>query len=211
MNRLTEHFFQASANIFSQQEVVTAIEGTFFSQHGLIKRAIAGGEILNLRRGLYCLAPKFQKSPLSSFSLAQRILGPSYISLESALGYHGWIPEAVYACCCISSKNSKEYKTPLGIFSYKHIPQQALFAGVQRLTDKENNTFYMASPAKALADYIYIHKKKWTTLEDASEDLRIEPEELYSIQPAEIDLLATNYSNKRVKQFLSIWEKAISS
>ena len=45
MNRLTEQFLGASTEVFTQADVAVAIDGTDFSRHGLIKRAIAGREI----------------------------------------------------------------------------------------------------------------------------------------------------------------------
>ncbi len=93
MNKLTEQFFRVPAGVFTQSDVAALIDGTDFSRHGLIKRAISAGEIVNIRRGLYCLAREYQKKPISVYSLAERIYGPSYISMETALSYHGLIPE----------------------------------------------------------------------------------------------------------------------
>ncbi|TET33048.1 MAG: hypothetical protein E3J72_17865 [Planctomycetota bacterium] len=211
MNRLTEQFFEASTGIFTQAEVAVAIDGSDFSRHALIKRAMAGGEILNIRRGLYCLAPKYQKKPISVYSLAQYIYGPSYVSLESALNYHGWIPEAVYACTCASYRNAREFETPLGIFSYKRVPQNTFYAGVERCVDGNENVFFMASPAKALADYVYVHRLNWTGIDDAVESLRIEPDELAIIKSQELSNLVENYTNKRVKRFLVGWKETLDS
>ena len=36
----------------------------------------------------------------------------------------------------------------------------------------------MASPVKAMADYLYVHKPDWDKVGDAAESLRIEPEDL---------------------------------
>ena len=210
MNRLTERFFQASSGVFTQADVVMAIEGSNFSRHGLIKRAIADEEILNIRRGLYCLAPKYQKRPVSVYGLAQSIYGPSYISLETALSYHGWIPEAVYACTCVSYRNAKEFETPLGIFSYKRVPQRTFYCGVERCEDKNGNVFFMASAAKALADYVYIHRLNWTSIDEAA-SLRIDLQDLVSVKPQELSELMENYSNGRVKRFLTGWLKVSDS
>jgi predicted transcriptional regulator of viral defense system len=139
MNRLTEHFFNVSAGVFSQSEVAVAIGGSDFSRDGLIKRAIAAGEILNVRRGLYCLAPRYQKSITSVYSLAQRIYGPSYISMETALSYHGWIPETVYGCTVASYKSAKEFNTPLGVFSYRRVPQRTFYSAVERRVDRDDS------------------------------------------------------------------------
>ncbi len=210
MNRLTQHFFKADKPVFTQADVATSIPGTDFSRHALIKRAIAKDEILNIRRGLYCLAPPYQKRPLNVYSIAQRVYGPSYVSLESALSYHGWIPEAVYACTCASYPESRQFDTPLGIFSYKRVPQRVFFAGVERLVDASANVFFMASPAKALADYIYLHRPKWSTIGAAIESLRLDPGEVANASALELRELANNYRSRRARQFLSDWLKALA-
>lgn len=205
MNRLTEQFFQAPAGVFTQSDVSVLVEGTDFSRHGLIKRAISAGEILNIRRGLYCLAPKYQKKPVSVFSLAQHIYGPSYLSMETSLSYHGWIPEAVYACTCASFGNSKVFETPLGLFSYKRVPQHTFFHGVKRCKDETSNIFFMASPAKALIDYLYFHQLNWTRVNEPASSLRIDEDELSRVTAEELKALLNNYSNGRVKRFLCGW------
>jgi predicted transcriptional regulator of viral defense system len=205
MNRLTEKFFRAPTGVFTLADVAVSVDGSDFSRHGLIKRAMSTGEILKIRRGLYCLAPEFQKKPISVYSLAQRIYGPSYISMETALSYHGWIPEKVYACTCASFGNSKDFETPLGIFSYKRVPQHTFFHGVERCGDENGNVFFMASPAKALVDYLYIHQLNWSRIDEPTGSLRIDEDELACITTEELEALLNNYSNGRIKRFLFGW------
>jgi predicted transcriptional regulator of viral defense system len=211
MNRLTEQFFKAPTAVFTQSDVTALVGGTDFSRHGLIKRAMSAGEILNIRRGLYCLAPEFQKKPVSVYSLAQRIYGPSYISMETALSHHGWIPEAVYACTCASFGNSKEFETPLGVFNYKRVPQHTFFLGVQRCNDENGNVFFMASPVKALADYLYVHQLNWSGIDEPIGSLRINEDELTCVTAEELEALLDNYSNGRVKRFLTGWLGEVKS
>ncbi len=211
MNRLTEQFFTADINVFTPADVITVVDGSNFSRHGLIKRAISSGEILNIRRGLYCLAPKFQKKTVSVYSLAQRIYGPSYVSLETALSYHGWIPEAVYACTCVVYRTARQFETPLGIFSYKHVPQQTFYSSVERCEDKNGNVFLLATPVKALADYVYLHRLNWTGIADPAKSLRIDLEDLESVNHQVLSDLAENYTNSRVKKFLTGWLKELKT
>jgi hypothetical protein len=49
----------------------------------------------------------------------------------------------------------------LGVFSYTRVPQGILYAGVDRLVDEAGDVFFMASPLKALAGYVHVHKKDW--------------------------------------------------
>ncbi|MBL7189240.1 MAG: hypothetical protein ISS70_23175 [Phycisphaerae bacterium] len=203
MNKLTEKVFERLPyGSFASRDVANLLPGSENSRYGLIKRAIANGEIIHICRGLYCLAPKYQKKSISLYALAQHICGPSYISLESALSWHGWIPEAVYTVTSVSLKKSKEFETPLGLFSFDRVPQNLFYAGVERLTDDEENTFLMAKPAKALADYVYLRERQWTGLEPAVESLRIEREEFQSVTSEDLTILMANYKNRRVQKFI---------
>jgi predicted transcriptional regulator of viral defense system len=203
MNKLTEKIFEnAPYGYFTSQDVATLFPESQDKRYGLVKRAIAGGQIIHIRRGLYCLALKYQKKKLNLYALAQHIYGPSYVSMESALSRHGWIPEAVYTLTNVSSGKSKEYKTPLGTFSYNRVPQKVFYTGVERLTDDAGDVFLMASPMKALADYIYVYRKDWAGIKPAAKSLRVEPEEFESVILDDLDALIENYTSRRVQKFL---------
>jgi hypothetical protein len=208
MNKITEKIFETCpCDCATDTVVANFVSGSSNRLKGLIKRAIAGKELTNVRRGLYCLTPKYQKRGIEPFSLAQLIYGPSYISLESALSYHGWIPEAVYSITNASTKVSKEFSTEVGLFSYTRIPQKEFYAGVERVADSHGGFFLMARPVKALIDYIYVHKKDWKGIHPVIESLRVEPEELQKVTRQELDELTGNYNNLRVRQFINGFRK----
>ena len=204
MNKLTEKIFEnAPHGYVTSQDVATLFPGSKYKRYGLVKRAIASGEIIHIRRGLYCLAQKYQKKGINIYAFAQHIYGPSYISLESALSWHGWIPEAVYTLSSVSSGKSKEFKTPLGAFSYSRVPQKVFYTGVERFTDETGDIFLLANPLKALTDYVYVNKKDWSGLKPVVESLRIEPEEFESVTSEAIDMLIDNYVSRRVRKFIN--------
>jgi predicted transcriptional regulator of viral defense system len=203
MNKLTEQVLGSLPHgQFTSQDVATLFPGSDDRRYGLVRRAIASGEIIHVRRGLYCLARKYQKKGMSLYALAQHVYGPSYVSLESALSWHGWIPEAVHSITNASFRKSKEFKTPLGLFSYDRVPQELFYSEVKRLTDESGNVFLMASPLKALVDYVYIRKKDWAGIEPVITSLRIETEEFEQVTRDSLEGLIRNYSNSRVKKFL---------
>lgn len=211
MNKLTEKIFESAPyGYFTSQDVATLFGGSEDHRYGLVKRAIASSEIIHIRRGLYCLAPKYQKKKVNLYALAQLVYGPSYVSLESALSWHEWIPEAVYTITSSSLGKSKEFKTPLGVFSYNRVPQKAFYTGVEKLTDETGNIFLIANPVKALADYVYIHKKNWSGLKPVSESLRIEPDEFKSVTTDDLELLIENYISRRVKKFIKGLKKDLA-
>jgi predicted transcriptional regulator of viral defense system len=170
---------------------------------GLLKRAVAAGEVLRVRRGLFVLAAKFRRSPIDSFNLAQFICGPSYISLESALAHCGWIPEGVYAITSVSGGRSRTFRTPLGVFTYTRVTQSPLFAGVRRETDAGGGSFLIADPLKALADYVYAHRRDWTGLDPLVGSLRIDEGDLATLTAESFDRIEGVHHSARVRRFLS--------
>ena len=191
-------------DVLTDTEVVNLLEGSPNRRYGLVKRAIANGDLIQLRRGVYCLGKTFQREPPNKFELAQKIYAPSYVSLESALSHHGWIPEAVYTVTSVSLKRSAAFKTPLGNFSYTKIPKFN-FIGVKRV-DAGRAVHLIASPTKALADCIFTHK---TDLEPKQlmEFLRIEEESWRQISHKLLIEIAESYRSTRLRTFLRALRK----
>jgi len=107
MNIITEKFLDVPTGIFTSTDVALTFPGTDDSRHAKVKRALASKEIQGVRRGLYCLARPYRRYPINVYALAQRVHGPSYVSMESALSYHGWIPESVRVCTSTNLKRQK--------------------------------------------------------------------------------------------------------
>ncbi len=203
MQRLTEIALEkASGGVFTRQEVDCWLGGSSDRQFGLLRRALRAGEVLRIHRGLYCLSPKYLPRKIDPFVLAQRIHGPSYVSLESALWYHGWIPEAVYTVTSVSAERSREFDTPLGRFSFTRVPQHTLYVEVLRLANDAGGSFLLASPLKALADFVYVHKADWGSARPVAGSLRVDEALLAEIGDVAFDRLLPNYPSRRVRRFL---------
>ncbi len=186
------------SDVFTDTEVSSVVQKSANAQYGLIKRSIANGDIIPLRRGVYGLGKKYRRQPFNLFELANKIYSPSYVSLESALSYHGWIPEAVYTTTSISAKRSKEFETPVGMFSYSRIPRFN-FVGVERVVEGKS-IFLMANPTKALIDFIYVNKVGMG-IKELTDSLRIESEFLGQISLELVARLVEAYRSKRVTRF----------
>ena len=186
------------------------------SRHSIVKRAVKDGLLIPLRRDLYLIMRRDlylinrRHAPIDMFEVSLILYGPSYVSFESALSYHGWIPEAVRSMTCASSKKSKEFNTPLGFFTYEHIPIEAFALGICQ-HQKGDITLFIANPWKALADIIYARKRDWLTLDDLSEDLRIDPEHFINFDISLLTDLIANYPSNRVKRVLRTLQKGLSS
>ena len=207
MNALSELARERSKDgIFSRAEVACWIGGSEDRQYSMLKRSVSAGEIVKLRRGLYCLASRYLPQPLHPFELAQRIYGPSYISMESALSVHQLIPEAVYTVTNVSLNRSCHVSTPFGNFSFSRIPQKEFYVDISRVG--EGSHYFLASPLKALTDLVYIRSYNGSPL-PLLNSLRIEQSFLKECDLSAIDRLNDNYRAVCVREFLNGLKKEI--
>lgn len=169
----------------------------------LLKRAVASGEVRRIRRGLYCLSDRYTQGRINPLELAQLIHGPSYISLETALSHHGWIPEAVRAITSVCTDRSRAFDTPVGLFTFTRVPQRNFLAGVRRIATEEGKAFFLATPLKALADYVYVQQHNWRSAAPVLESLRVEPESLVELTGGLFDEVMSAYKPGRVSRFLT--------
>ncbi len=213
MQTLTEKLLNVSPDgCFSTDDLFHFVSGSADARHSLIKRAVVAGEIIRVRRGLYCLGPPYRRDPVNLHTVAQYIYGPSYISLESALSYHGWIPEAVYTVTSASVGESKTFRTPLGTFRYTRIPQNRFFSAVERTVgDGSRDIALIARPIKALADYVYAYRKDWNSLDPVVHDLRIDREDLATVSEEDLEEAMESYRSRRVRRFLSAVRSELGS
>lgn len=182
-------------------EISLLLGGSDNRRYGIVKRALASGRLQRLRRGLYALPRNQQKRGLDLYVLAGQIYAPSYLSFESALSYHGWIPEAVYTITSATTRRAQDFTTPLGAFSYAKVPRRNAMQGVQRV-EKEEGIFFVASPWRAILDYVYVNNPQWESKEVLSESLRIDQERLMQIPWNELKELEEAYESRKVSQFL---------
>ena len=202
MNKLIKQIRNSiETDVFTDTMLMNTLSITADSRYAMVKRAVKGGDIIRLKRGLYVFSKQYQKKGIDLFQCAQMICGPSYISLESSLAYHGWIPEAVYAVTSVSAKRSREVETPLGIFSYAHVPSNNFFAGVKRVKTA-NSVFLIATPWRALADYVYVHKLDWKGLSPVRESLRVGEDRLGRTDLRALEEIRSATQSARVSAFL---------
>ena len=124
-----------------------------------LSRWTKASKIHQLRRGLYILAEPYRQKDPHPFLIANHIISPSYVSLQSALGYYGLIPESVPQVLSITSKlRSKVVDTPIGSFRYHNI-QRSLFFGFSLIKLTTDQSAHIASPEKALLDLVYFTKQ----------------------------------------------------
>jgi predicted transcriptional regulator of viral defense system len=120
-------------------------------------RWTAAGRIFQLRRGLYALAPPFQKVKPHPFLVANRLVHGSYVSLQSGLAYYALIPEAVPVTTSVTTLKPGSWDTPLGVYEFRHVKTE-LFFGYQRIDLGNEQQAFVATPEKALLDLVHLQR-----------------------------------------------------
>lgn len=176
------------------------------SPRAKLSRLIRSGALIRIKKGLYLLGQQFKLNPYSLELLANLVYGPSYISLERALQIYGMIPEYVAAVTSITTKPSKEFRTPVGDFLYSHSPLKSYSVGITRMAfDEKEHPFFIATPEKALIDTLIIRKGKITSIQQMNtillEDLRLVEDDLLQLNLKLIKEIYMAYPHSAVDYF----------
>lgn len=162
--------------------------------------------IIKLRNGYYTFKEYMAAQNIQLY-LANRIYRPSYISLHTALSFHGLIPESVTQTTSVSTLKTSGIRNNVGIFSYKNVKPQ-LFFGYEQLPYLDGKSILMATPEKALIDLLYLYpfynnKKEFLELR-LDEDIiaeTINPERFLSL----LDRTQNAALKKRAKLLLEVY------
>jgi len=122
--------------------------------HLQLTRWVNNGRIYQLRRGLYSIAPPYQKNKPHPFLIANFLQRASYVSLQSALAFYSLIPEIVNTTVSVTTGRPDRLETPLGLYEFRHIKTDLLFG--YQMTDLGGQSALVATPEKALLDLIYL-------------------------------------------------------
>lgn len=152
----------------------------YSSPRDRVRRMEMQGDLIRLKRGVFVVSPELSEQELSSELIANHLYGPSYVSLQSALSYHGLIPERVYTCSSITLKRARVFDTPVGRFEYLTMLSSYYSTGLQQVIVGNAYSFIIASPEKALCDLIITTsglriQSSRAMREYLFEDLRIDP------------------------------------
>ena len=120
-----------------------------------LTRWMNAGRIIQLRRGVYSLAPPYRKIEPHPFTIANRMVPGSYVSCQSALAYYSLIPEYAPSVVSVCSSRPRTWDTPLGTFIFRHVQRKYLF-GYRFLEISNAQQAIVAAPEKALLDLIYL-------------------------------------------------------
>ena len=163
-----------------------------------IHRLLKDGMLFALKKGYY-----ETNEHADPFTLARLICNPSYISFETALSFHGLIPERVYAItsATLNKKRDKEYINHFGRFTYQDIPERVYPYGIILVRLKDGGSFQIATKEKALCDKLY----KMSPIKNYEElisllfnNLRIDEDILNEFNIDDMKLYAEKYHSTNV-------------
>ena len=188
---------------FDYQTLLDSVHG-YAQPRMKISGMLAKGDIVRVKKGLYILGESLRRRPFCRELLANLIYGPSYVSLEYALHYHGLTPERVETVTSVTCGRSRAFDSPVGTFSYRMIPMEAFRTGMDQVELDDGRSFLIAIPEKALADRIVADRGAGiSTQKELHEyllaDLRIDPANLRGLDPTRLTEIAQHYRSRRVK------------
>lgn len=159
--------------------------------------------ITRVKKGIYVK----NNASYDRFVLANMISGPSYVSQDSALSFHGFIPERVESVISTTANRKRSYATPLGSFEYEPISEDLFSIGIERRALDENRFFLIANPEKALFDRLYRVKGLGTQsalYEYLFSNMRLDEQMFYSLKVRVLSLLAQKSKKKFMAPLLEI-------
>jgi len=119
-----------------------------------LSRWVSSGRLVRIHKRWYTLRDPFRRIRLNRNVIACTIKRGSYVSLQSALAYHGMIPEYVAETTCVTTGRPLSIDSPLGRIGYRHVKRDVFFGYEQEVSGKQEA--YIASPEKALLDLFYL-------------------------------------------------------
>jgi hypothetical protein len=154
-----------------------------------LHRWAKAGELLRIRREVYA----FPGKPCSLPEMIGVLYPPAYVSLESALNQHGFLPDVPFETALVSPRATRSFVTPWGRFHFHRILPR-LFFGYDPKT-------LLAWPEKTVLDYLYFRGRLRRATPAFWRESRLE--HLESLDWRRGDAMLEAYASPRVK---TLWK-----
>jgi len=188
-------------DVFDYQALTEALS-RYRKPRDKLTKLLGSGAVVRIKKGLYCFSEDFRKEPISREYLANLIYGPSYVSLDYALSYHGLIPERVDVVTSVTMRRSRGFNTPFGMFSYRMVTGNRYTVGAV-LEQSGKVSFLIATPEKALFDKVWTDKRfHGVSISDynsyLTEDLRIDLKALANLDISRAQSIGSRYDSAQI-------------
>ena len=204
VSRLTEEGY--ADRIVNDRQLARLLGGSDDRRYGLVKRALKTGGLIQLKRGFYVLSQNYRTQPVHPFALAHTLIIGSYISMETALSFHGWIPEAVYTTVSVTPGRKSKHVAhdQFGQFEFNPLAvnKSGFLSGVERHV-LDNQPVLIATPLRALMDIVAYRKQPWVGMNWIESGLRVELSHLLSLRRRDFKALEDVYKHKKANLFLA--------
>jgi len=163
--------------LITHQMLITLLKD-YSRPNDKIKALKDEGILESVKRGFYIAGRTTAITRPERSLIANHLYGPSYVSMEAALMHYGLIPERVYTITSMTTKTSKSFRTPGGLYTYTYLPLPYYSFGLESAIVNVNQQIIIATPEKALADKIattsgIILRSMSSARDYLTEDLRI--------------------------------------
>ncbi len=138
---------------FTTADVITLLDMTPTAATQALRRLAAQGLLASLKRGVWVNRMLADLHPYEAITHLSAPW-PSYISLYSALSYHGIVEEVPQTVYAVTTGRGGKLKNPLGTYHLHHLPPRLLWGF--RLEKQGSASFPMAEPEKAFLDLAYL-------------------------------------------------------
>ncbi len=130
-------------------------------------RWLSKGYFVRLKKDLYEFIEKGSGLTIPDLYIANRLYGPSCVSLETALSIYSIIPDIAAGVTSVTTRPTRTFKNKYGSFFYRTCQERA-FTGY-RLMLYEGFKVYIADKEKALVDFLYYRLRLSRSLDFAEE------------------------------------------
>ena len=195
---------------FTKQNLALAMGKSGDNMDYWAKKLAREGELIPLKKGFYIsqyyldLMSQEAKTRENYLEYLANVLRfPSYVSLEYVLSNCGLLPESSFAITSVTLKSTRVYESGVGSFSYRGI-SDSLFTNYQ-FKDFKDKKIKIASPAKALFDFLYLKNADFLKNED-----RLNWDALSSADKEEFGVIVKISNSKKMQKIvLSLKRKGI--
>lgn len=146
---IREELLKRKIRIFTTREFSLLAKLNPYQVEYALAKLTNEGLLKRLKRGVYTL----KTDPPDEKEIANALYRPSYISFDYALGYYNLIPEMVYQVTSATTNPTRVFTTDTQSFGYYTIKKEAYTGYVLR--EEGGRGFYIATPEKAVVDYLY--------------------------------------------------------
>lgn len=137
--------------VLQTRDVAAYFKITHAQASKILSRLADAGRFVRLMRGKWATTTQLDPLLLPEYLTAPF---PSYVSLQTALFYHGMISQIPHTIYAVSLARTHQYATPFGNISIHHL-QPDFFFGFEMM-----GQIKIATPEKALIDLLYLTPAK---------------------------------------------------